>query len=54
MTLGSQCPVCGKVLENRKFRPFCSERCSQIDLGRWLTESYVVPAAPVEDESEES
>lgn len=40
------CPTCGKpvpwVAENR-FRPFCSERCKQIDLGAWAAEDYRVP-----------
>jgi len=38
-----KCPTCGKAVrwvpENR-FRPFCSERCKQIDLGAWATEKY--------------
>jgi endogenous inhibitor of DNA gyrase (YacG/DUF329 family) len=29
-----------------KLRPFCSTRCADIDLGRWFTESYAIPAAP--------
>lgn len=36
-----RCPICGKPPED-KFRPFCSVRCSDVDLGRWLTESYAV------------
>ena len=40
------CPTCGKpvqwVAENR-FRPFCSERCKNIDLGAWAAEDYRVP-----------
>jgi endogenous inhibitor of DNA gyrase (YacG/DUF329 family) len=39
---GLRCPVCGKPREER-FRPFCSRRCAQIDLGRWLKGSYAVP-----------
>ncbi|MBO6825573.1 MAG: DNA gyrase inhibitor YacG [Sneathiella sp.] len=38
----SKCPQCGKpVVES--FRPFCSKRCQQLDLGKWLNESYVIP-----------
>lgn len=37
-----RCPVCKKPLVE-KYRPFCSVRCSDIDLGRWLKESYIVP-----------
>ncbi|HWF64225.1 MAG TPA: DNA gyrase inhibitor YacG [Rhizomicrobium sp.] len=38
------CPVCGKPCEVT-FAPFCSRRCAQIDLGRWLRGSYVIPGA---------
>jgi endogenous inhibitor of DNA gyrase (YacG/DUF329 family) len=27
-----------------RFRPFCSKRCADIDLGRWLKGSYAIPA----------
>ncbi|MEI4486695.1 DNA gyrase inhibitor YacG [Frigidibacter sp. MR17.14] len=43
------CPICGKDTE-AKYRPFCSKRCADIDLGRWLTGSYVIPGDAVEDE----
>ncbi len=43
------CPICRKPAQ-RKFRPFCSARCADIDLGRWFTESYAVPAAPDGDD----
>jgi endogenous inhibitor of DNA gyrase (YacG/DUF329 family) len=36
------CPVCGKPADE-KYRPFCTKRCADIDLGRWLKESYRVP-----------
>lgn len=36
------CPICGKPTV-QAFRPFCSKRCREIDLGRWLTGSYVIP-----------
>ena len=43
MTTVVKCPTCGKdvrwVPENR-FRPFCSERCKQMDLGAWAAEKY--------------
>ena len=28
-----------------KFHPFCSQRCADIDLGRWFTETYSIPAS---------
>lgn len=37
-----RCPVCRKASEE-KWRPFCSKRCADIDLGRWLNESYRIP-----------
>jgi endogenous inhibitor of DNA gyrase (YacG/DUF329 family) len=41
------CPICGRPTEPG-FRPFCSKRCADIDLQRWLSGRYVVPT--VEDE----
>ncbi len=38
------CPVCGKPAE-AAHRPFCSDRCRKVDLNRWLSEAYRVPAA---------
>lgn len=43
------CPQCGKPVEWRQenpFRPFCSARCKQLDLGAWASEEYRVPASP--------
>jgi endogenous inhibitor of DNA gyrase (YacG/DUF329 family) len=37
-----KCPVCKKAV-NEKYKPFCSKRCADIDLGRWLNESYIIP-----------
>jgi endogenous inhibitor of DNA gyrase (YacG/DUF329 family) len=49
--VSTTCPVCSKTLKNteeaKKDRPFCSARCKQVDLGRWLNEEYRVP---VEDD----
>ncbi|KRE17654.1 hypothetical protein ASE63_00110 [Bosea sp. Root381] len=42
------CPICGKPAAPR-FKPFCSARCADIDLGRWLKGSYVIPGEPVEE-----
>ena len=36
------CPICGKDAVVR-YRPFCSRRCTDIDLGKWLTGSYAIP-----------
>jgi endogenous inhibitor of DNA gyrase (YacG/DUF329 family) len=39
---GSHCPLCKKATVHA-FRPFCSARCKQVDLGKWFTEQYVIP-----------
>jgi endogenous inhibitor of DNA gyrase (YacG/DUF329 family) len=48
------CPICEKPFDpaGSPAMPFCSERCRQIDLGRWLREVYSVPVQrePEEDE----
>jgi len=31
-------------------RPFCSRRCAEVDLGRWLTGQYVLPGGPAQEE----
>jgi len=41
------CPICGKAVAPA-CRPFCSRRCADIDLGRWLTGSYRIPAETVD------
>lgn len=43
-----KCPVCGKAAD-AAYRPFCSKRCADVDLGRWLTGSYAIPADTPED-----
>jgi endogenous inhibitor of DNA gyrase (YacG/DUF329 family) len=45
-----RCPICGKPAEEAT-RPFCSPRCRDVDLNRWLSGSYVVPAS--EDDQED-
>lgn len=49
-TVEQPCPVCGKPAVER-YRPFCSKRCADIDLHRWLSGSYAIPAE--EDEERE-
>jgi endogenous inhibitor of DNA gyrase (YacG/DUF329 family) len=45
------CPICGSPTVDA-FRPFCSRRCADIDLGRWLKEGYRVPTEEAPDEAE--
>lgn len=42
-----KCPRCGKKntwKSNNPYRPFCSERCKLIDLGKWADEEYKIPS----------
>lgn len=43
------CPICGKPV-GEQFKPFCSSRCADVDLHRWLSEGYKVPTAEAADE----
>jgi endogenous inhibitor of DNA gyrase (YacG/DUF329 family) len=40
---GGKCPICGKPPEPG-YRPFCSRRCADVDLQRWLRGAYALPA----------
>jgi endogenous inhibitor of DNA gyrase (YacG/DUF329 family) len=42
------CPICKKPAV-QDYRPFCSRRCADVDLGRWFNESYAFPVK-IEDE----
>jgi endogenous inhibitor of DNA gyrase (YacG/DUF329 family) len=44
-----RCPICGKPA-SPEHRPFCSQRCRDIDLGRWLKGAYAVPGEPAREE----
>jgi hypothetical protein len=46
------CPICGKP-SSHEHRPFCSERCRDVDLNRWLSGSYAIPARAGEDDDNE-
>jgi endogenous inhibitor of DNA gyrase (YacG/DUF329 family) len=43
------CPICGK-LPGAQFKPFCSRRCADVDLNRWLSGVYAVPVTENDDE----
>ena len=47
-----RCPICGKPTVE-KYKPFCSKRCADIDLNRWLSGTYVIPARDDEPEEDE-
>nr|WP_111299380.1 DNA gyrase inhibitor YacG [Paracoccus saliphilus] len=42
------CPICGKD-SVPSYRPFCSKRCADVDLAKWLRGAYVIPGAPLEE-----
>ena len=46
------CAICGRPVV-AEHRPFCSARCRRVDLGRWLGESYRIPAAETDDPDED-
>lgn len=51
------CPTCGNTHawdRGNRFRPFCSERCKMIDLGRWANEEYRVGQCAEESHAEDS
>lgn len=43
------CPEC-KHQSSREHYPFCSRRCREVDLNRWLSGAYVIPAKDSEDD----
>ena len=46
----SKCPIC-KAEAVRKYRPFCSKRCADVDLGKWMSGAYALPSEePVDPE----
>jgi endogenous inhibitor of DNA gyrase (YacG/DUF329 family) len=55
MTTIVDCPTCSKKViwsDASPFRPFCSERCKQIDLGAWAEEKYAIPAVNLPEDPE--
>ncbi|MDA8646003.1 DNA gyrase inhibitor YacG [Porticoccaceae bacterium] len=52
MTSSVKCPTCDttvKWIAENQHRPFCSQRCQQIDFGDWATESYSIAGEPAMD-----
>jgi endogenous inhibitor of DNA gyrase (YacG/DUF329 family) len=48
------CPICKNTTtwEENPYRPFCSERCKLIDLGKWASEDYRIKRSPLDEEEE--
>jgi hypothetical protein len=47
-SLEGLCPICKKHAV-AQFRPFCSRRCADLDLGQWLKGGYAIPAVEQDD-----
>ena len=47
------CPLCGKE-RDEKYRPFCSKRCADVDMGRWLKGGYAIPTEEAADDNGET
>lgn len=45
------CPICGRATD-AKYRPFCSKRCADIDLAKWMSGGYAIPSTDPEDVEE--
>ena len=50
---GRPCPICGKPAVEAS-KPFCSERCRDVDLNRWLSGSYAIPARATDEDEDAS
>ena len=46
-TRTARCPICKKPMV-QDYRPFCSKRCADIDLGHWFKGDYAIPGDPVD------
>ncbi|MDD7314012.1 MAG: DNA gyrase inhibitor YacG [bacterium] len=44
-----RCPICHKEVEDKKYRPFCSKRCADIDLANWFNEKYSFQAVETDE-----
>lgn len=57
MVRARQCPICRRPVpegeEGARYRPFCSRRCADVDLGKWISGSYAIPGKPEDSEDEE-
>ncbi|WP_457091071.1 DNA gyrase inhibitor YacG [Microvirga sp. P5_D2] len=47
-----KCPICGKPTKE-EFKPFCSKRCADVDLNRWLSGNYAIPAVEGAEDRDE-
>lgn len=52
MTKKQLCPICEKKHADPAYKPFCSKRCADVDLSRWLSDGYAIPGQSVEEAEE--
>jgi uncharacterized protein len=50
---GAPCPICHRP-STADMRPFCSKRCADVDLHRWLSEAYRVPDSAVDRDGDDA
>jgi uncharacterized protein len=48
----AKCPICGRPSED-KYKPFCSRRCADVDLARWLSGTYAIPEKGESEDGDE-
>ena len=41
--------MCKKIVEDKKYKPFCSKRCADVDLGNWFNEGYSFEATEIDE-----
>ncbi|MAP94820.1 MAG: DNA gyrase inhibitor YacG [Ponticaulis sp.] len=46
------CPICENRPTAAEFKPFCSKRCADVDLQKWLSDGYAIPGRPLDDAEE--
>lgn len=51
--MSKTCPICGAPTDAR-YRPFCSRRCADVDLGRWMSGRYAIPTAEEDTPDEDA
>ncbi len=45
-----KCPICKKLSPANDYKPFCSKRCADVDLGNWFNESYSFEAEEIDEQ----
>ncbi len=46
------CPICRREPSAPQYKPFCSKRCADVDLQRWFSGGYAIPAEPADSAPE--